>query len=246
MSEKSKAALLKDKLFANAKNGGLVCDENDIEKAYQFAEGYKTFLDIGKTERRFTTAAIKAAKDAGFSEYDSNKKYKAGDKIYLSNRGKAAVFAIIGKENIASGVKILASHIDSPRIDLKPRPLYEDSELALFKTHYYGGIKKYQWTSVPLMLEGVMIKADGTKVDISIGDVDTDPKFTITDLLPHLATEQSKRTLGEGIKGEELNILVGSYPFRDDKASELVKLNILNILHEKYGIVEEDFTSSEL
>ncbi|OJU11120.1 MAG: aminopeptidase, partial [Clostridiales bacterium 43-6] len=246
MSEKTKAAMLKDKLFIQPKNGCLVADDTEINEAYQYCEHYKTFMDRSKTERTFTINAVSAAEKAGFVPYDNSKTYQPGDRVYLVNRGKSVIFTVFGTESMDKGVRILGAHIDSPRIDLKQRPLYEDSELALFKTHYYGGIKKYQWTAVPLMLQGVIIKSDGTALDITIGDTDSDPKFTVTDLLPHLAMEQSKRTLSDGIKGEELNILVGSRPFRDDKQSELVKLNILNLLHEKYGIIEEDFTSAEL
>ena len=155
-------------------------------------------------------------------------------------------FAIIGKEPVENGVNISAAHIDSPRLDLKPNPLYEDVELALFKTHYYGGIRKYQWTAVPLSLHGVFALKDGSVKEVCIGEKDDEPKFVINDLLPHLAQEQSKRTLNEGIKGEELNVLIGSHPFKDDKGSELVKLNILKILNEKYGICEDDFLSAEL
>ena len=154
--------------------------------------------------------------------------------------------AVIGTEPVEKGVRIAAAHIDSPRIDLKPNPLYEEAEMALFKTHYYGGIKKYQWTTVPLALHGVFCKKDGTTVEVSIGENDDEPCFVVTDLLPHLAQDQYKRTPGELIRGEELNILVGSRPFKDDESSELVKLNILNILFEKYGVTEEDFLSAEL
>ena len=173
-------------------------------------------------------------------------KLSAGDKIYRNNRGKAVIAAIIGSEPIKSGVRLCAAHIDSPRLDLKQFPLYEDNEMALFKTHYYGGIKKYQWTAIPLSLHGVIIKSDNSSVKVNIGEDENDPVFCVTDLLPHLATEQMKRNLAQGIKGEELNIVVGSRPFKDDEASEAVKLNILNILNEKYGIIEDDFISAEL
>ena len=173
-------------------------------------------------------------------------KLSAGDKIYRINRGKAVIAAIIGSEPIESGVRLCAAHIDSPRLDLKQFPLYEDNEMALFKTHYYGGIKKYQWTAIPLSLHGVIIKSDNSSVKVNIGEDENDPVFCVTDLLPHLATEQMKRNLAQGIKGEELNIVVGSRPFKDDEASEAVKLNILNILNEKYGIIEDDFISAEL
>ena len=153
---------------------------------------------------------------------------------------------MIGKKGASEGVKIVASHIDSPRLDLKPTPVYEDSEIAYFKTHYYGGLRKYQWTAIPLSLHGVVVKADGEEVTVSLGEKEGEPKFVITDLLPHLAKEQSKRTLSDGVRGEELNILIGSRPFKKDKSSESVKANVLLLLHEKYGITEEDFISAEL
>ena len=186
------------------------------------------------------------AKANGFSEFCRGKAYKAGDKVYINNRGKTLALAVIGEQPVEQGVNITAAHIDSPRLDLKPNPLYEDTDLALFKTHYYGGIKKYQWTAVPLSLHGVFVLKDGTVKEVSIGENENEPKFVINDLLPHLASEQIKRPLNEGVKGEELNVLVGSHPFKDDKGSELVKLNILKLLNEKYGVTEEDFLSAEL
>lgn len=246
MAEKSMAEQLKEELFFKRKNGRLTADDNVLKKADKYCENYKCFLDIAKTEREAAKEAISIAKKSGFEEFSFSKQYKAGDKVYFNNRGKTVAFAVIGKESVESGVNITAAHIDSPRLDLKPNPLYEDIELALFKTHYYGGIKKYQWTAVPLSLHGVFALKDGTVKEVSIGEEDNEPKFVINDLLPHLAAEQSKRTLNEGIKGEELNVLVGSHPFRDDKGSELVKLNILRLLNEKYGIKEEDFLSAEL
>lgn len=246
MSEKSKSETLREELFIKRKNGCLLADDEMLAKAEEYAEGYKKFLDSAKTEREAAKEAIFLAKKKGFSEFVRGKKYSAGDKVYFDNRGKTVAFAVIGKEDIEKGVNITAAHIDSPRLDLKPNPLYEDIDLALFKTHYYGGIKKYQWTAIPLALHGVFVLKDGTVKEVSIGERDDEPKFVINDLLPHLAQEQSKRTLNEGIKGEELNVLVGSYPFKDDKGSELVKLNILKLLNEKYGITEADFLSAEL
>ena len=237
---------LKEELFLSRKNGRLLADEKVLEAADSYCEGYKTFLDRAKTEREAAITAIEMAKAKGFEEFDRNKTYKAGDKVYFNNRSKTVAFAVIGKDAVENGVNITAAHIDSPRLDLKPNPLYEDIELALFKTHYYGGIKKYQWTAVPLALHGVFALKDGTVKEVAIGENDNEPKFVINDLLPHLASEQNKRTLNEGIKGEELNVLVGSHPFKDDKGSELVKLNILKILNEKYGITESDFLSAEL
>ena len=237
---------LKEELFLSRKNGRLLAHEKVLEAADSYCEGYKSFLDRAKTEREAAITAIEMAKAKGFEEFDRNKTYKAGDKVYFNNRSKTVAFAVIGKDAVENGVNITAAHIDSPRLDLKPNPLYEDIELALFKTHYYGGIKKYQWTAVPLALHGVFALKDGTVKEVAIGENDNEPKFVINDLLPHLASEQNKRTLNEGIKGEELNVLVGSHPFKDDKGSELVKLNILKILNEKYGITESDFLSAEL
>ena len=244
--EKSKAKELKEKLFMDRKNAGLTMSDAELKKADKFCEGYKVFLDEGKTEREAVRQAVKIAEKAGFSEFAAGTKYKAGDKVYYLNRGKALILAVIGKEPVDKGVKILAAHIDSPRIDLKQNPLYEDSELAFFKTHYYGGIKKYQWTTIPLALHGVIVKGDGSMVEVCIGEKDDEPVFVVTDLLPHLAQEQMKRPANKIITGEELNILIGSRPFKDDEASERVKLNIMNMLFEKYGIVEEDFLSAEL
>lgn len=244
--ETSKTKEIKEQLFMKKKNSGLIMSDTEMKAADKFCEGYKKFLDDGKTEREAVKAALALAEKAGFAEFDCSKKYKAGDKVYVNNRGKALILSIIGKDNIENGVNILAAHIDSPRLDLKQNPLYEDAEMAFFKTHYYGGIKKYQWTAVPLALHGVIIKKDGEAVEVKIGEDDKDPVFVVTDLLPHLADEQMKRPASKIVSGEELNILIGSRPFRDDDESELVKLNIMNILFEKYGIVEEDFLSAEL
>ena len=243
MADKSKSEQMKDKLFYNKKHGANLGVTADADA---FCEQYKVFLDRAKTEREAVKFAVAAAKEAGFVPFDSKAKYNAGDKVYYVNRGKAVILAVIGTEPVEHGVRIAASHIDSPRLDLKPNPMYEDSEMALFKTHYYGGIKKYQWTTIPLALHGVVSRADGQTVEVHLGEDEGDPCFVVTDLLPHLAAEQSKRTLADGIRGEELNILIGSRPFLDDDASEAVKLNILSLLNEKYGMVEEDFLSAEL
>ena len=243
--EKSAAALLKEQLFMDRKHAGLIMSESEIAACDDFCESYKNFLDNAKTEREAVTTTIVLAEEEGFKEYKPGMALKAGDKIYYNNRGKAIILAVIGSEPIEKGVHLAAAHIDSPRIDLKQNPLYEDNEIALFKTHYYGGIKKYQWATIPLALHGVAVKKDGTKVTICIGEDENDPVFFISDLLPHLAQEQSKRTLNEGIKGEELNVIVGSRPFRDDEISEKVKLNILSFLYEKYGMIESDFLSAE-
>ena len=246
MSEKTKGELLQEKLLRKPEQGGICLSESELEKASAFCNGYKNFLDASKTEREAVNYAIQLLQKYGYREHSPGEKYQPGDKIYYNNRGKALVFATMGTKPIVEGIRLAASHIDSPRIDLKPCPLYEDSQIAYFKTHYYGGIKKYQWTTIPLALHGVVIKKDQTTVPVSIGEAEDDPVFCITDLLPHLDKEQMQRKLEDGIKGEELNILIGSLPFRDDKASEKVKLNIANILFEKYGILEEDFLSAEL
>ena len=237
---------LKKELCYKPKHAAAVISDEDIKKADEFCEGYKTFLNGAKTEREATEIVKEEAMKRGFSEFDPYKQYKAGEKVYFVNRDKAIILAVMGKKSLTEGVKIAAAHIDSPRLDLKPNPLYESDELALFKTHYYGGIKKYQWVAIPLALHGVIIKNDGTKVTVKIGEEEGEPKFVISDILPHLGAEQGKRTLSEGISGEELNVIVGSRPFKSDEGSELVKLNILKLLNEKYGIKEADFLSAEL
>lgn len=244
--EKSRAEELKEKLFYNPKHASEVISQEETDKADAFCEEYKSFLNKAKTEREAVVYVLEKAKKNGFVEFDREKKYNAGDKIYYNNRGKSIILAVIGKKGLESGTRLSAAHIDSPRLDMKQNPLYEDTEIAYFKTHYYGGVKKYQWTAIPLSLHGVVVKRDGTKAYVNVGEDDNDPKFVVTDLLPHLAAEQMKRTLADGIRGEELNILIGSRPFKDDEASEKVKLNIMNILFEKYGIIESDFLSAEL
>lgn len=244
MSDKIKE--LKERLFYEKKNGLLKIDDTTLDSIQKYCEGYKLYLNSAKTEREAVVAAIALAEEKGFVPFEMGKQYNAGDKVYFNNRGKTVAFAVIGKDNADCGINITAAHVDSPRLDLKPNPLYEELELALFKTHYYGGIKKYQWTALPLALHGVFAKKDGSVVEVNVGEDNADPKFVINDLLPHLSREQNKRTLSDGIRGEELNVLIGSMPFKSDEGSELVKLNILNILNEKYGITEEDFLSAEL
>lgn len=244
--EKSRAEELKEKLFYNPKHASEIISQEETDKADAFCEEYKNFLNKAKTEREAVVYVLEKAKKNGFVEFDRAKKYNAGDKVYYNNRGKSIILAVIGKKGLENGTRLSAAHIDSPRLDMKQNPLYEDTEIAYFKTHYYGGVKKYQWTAIPLSLHGVVVKRDGTKAYVNVGENDNDPKFVVTDLLPHLAAEQMKRTLADGIRGEELNILIGSRPFKDDEASEKVKLNIMNILFEKYGIIESDFLSAEL
>lgn len=242
----SAAKELKEKLFMEQKHVSLVISDSEQKKVDKFCDGYKVFLDKGKTEREVTAVTAEMAAKAGFVPFDKDKTYKAGDKVIYVNRGKAVILAVIGSEPVENGVNLCAAHIDSPRVDLKQNPLYEAESLGYFKTHYYGGIKKYQWPTVPLALHGVVIKADGTSVNVCIGEDESDPCFVITDLLPHLADEQYKRPAPKLIAGEELNVLIGSRPFKDDDTSENVKLNLMNILFEKYGIIEADFLSAEL
>ncbi len=246
MEEKTLAAKQKELLFEKRENGWNVLSETNADRAFEFCEGYKAFLDAGKTEREACEAAIQLAETAGFVEYDREAVYQPGDRVYRCNRNKALILAVIGRQPISKGLRIAAAHIDSPRLDLKQHPLYEESELAYFKTHYYGGIRKYQWPTIPLALHGVVLRKDGALVQVCIGEDESDPCFVVTDLLPHLAAEQAKRTLAEAIRGEELNILIGSRPFNRDAESEQVKLQILSLLHEKYGLVESDFVSAEL
>lgn len=237
---------MKKELFYEPKHAMETVDETVVKAADDFCEGYKAYLDEAKIERESVDFFVKEAEKRGYTEFDNTKKYNAGDKVYYNNRGKAIILCVMGKKDISEGVKISAAHIDSPRLDLKPNPLYEDSGLAYFKTHYYGGIKKYQWTAIPLALHGVVVKANGESVKVTIGEDENDPQFVVTDLLPHLAQDQMKQTMSEGIKGEQLNILIGSRPFSKDEGSEKVKLNIIKILNEKYGITEGDFLSAEL
>ncbi len=243
---KKKMEELKKKLFLKRKHAALILDDAQIEECDAFCEAYKAFLDRAKTEREAVDCAVGLLEENGFHAWTSGEKLKAGDRIYVTNRGKAVIAAVIGKQKLDAGIRLTAAHIDAPRLDLKQSPLYEDQELALLKTHYYGGIKKYQWTAIPLAMHGVVVKQDGTKIPVTIGEDAADPIFCITDLLPHLATEQVKRPLSQGIHGEELNVLIGSRPFRSDEGSELVKLRMLEILNEKYGIIEADFLSAEL
>lgn len=244
--EGSKVKELKEKLFMKRVNQTLSIDEDEVERADDFCIGYKKFLDNAKIEREAVKTSVELAKKAGFTEYDHTQKYKAGDKVYVVNRGKAVMLAIIGKHGCRDGVRLSIAHIDSPRLDLKPNPLYEANNMAMFKTHYYGGIKKYQWTTIPLALHGAIALKDGTVIDVCFGEDENEPCLCVTDLLPHLAGEQMSKTLGKAFTGEDLNVLVGSRPFKDDSESELVKLNILHILNKKYGITESDFLSADL
>ncbi|MBQ5565291.1 MAG: aminopeptidase [Clostridia bacterium] len=244
--EKSQAAQLKEKLAAEKAGGALKLDAETIKLADEFCEGYKAFINTSKVEREAVATTEKIALQHGFEKYDVNKSYKAGDKVYVINRGKNIGLAVIGKNGTKNGVRLVIAHIDSPRLDLKPNPLYEANDLALFKTHYYGGIKKYQWTTIPLALHGRIVRLDGEYIDVCIGENDDEPCFCVSDLLPHLSREQAAKPVSKAFTGEDLNVLIGSRPFNQDKESEQVKLNILNILFEKYGVIESDFLSAEL
>ena len=237
---------LKERLFKPTKTGWERADEREREAIFNLSKKYMNFLNVAKTEREFIKQARKMADENGYRDIIEFESLKPGDKVYFVNRDKSMYLAIIGEKPIEDGLHIIGSHVDSPRLDLKPNPLYEDTGLAYFKTHYYGGIKKYQWTTIPLSMHGVIVKTNGEKVEINIGEDENDPIFTITDLLPHLAQEQMEKKLKNGVEGENLNLLIGSIPYKDEKVSEKVKLNILNILNQKYGITEIDFTSSEI
>ena len=237
---------LKDKLFSKKNVGWENIETRQKEEIFNFCKGYMDYLNKAKTEREFIKQAKKVADENGFKDISEYSKLKSGDKVYFINREKSMYLAVIGKNKLEEGLHIIGSHVDSPRLDLKPNPLYEDSGFAYFKTHYYGGIKKYQWTAIPLSIHGVIVKPSGEKIEINVGESDNDPIFTITDLLPHLAQDQMEKKLKNGVEGEALNLLIGSIPIDGEKVSEKVKLNILNILNKKYGIVEEDLYSAEL
>ena len=234
----------KEKVLHTKKNGYDRMPEAEKALMTEYCEGYKAFLDVGKTERECVTEGIRLAKEQGFVEYQRGMALKVGDKIYSNNRGRMLMLAVIGQESLSKGVQIAAGHIDSPRLDLKPTPLYEECEQAYFKTHYYGGVRKYQWVTIPLEIHGVVALKDGSVIDVKIGEGD-EPKMVITDLLPHLGAEQYKKTLAEGITGEQLNLLVGSEPLSGEEGNR-VKLQVMKLLYEKYGFVEEDFISAEL
>lgn len=245
MSEKTEKEILTEKLFNKKENGWNTKTEEERKNIFDYAKGYMDFMNKSKTEREIVQSSKKIAEANGFKDIKEFDSLKAGDKVYYINREKSMYLAVIGEDNIENGINIIGAHADSPRLDLKPNPLYEDGGFAYFKTHYYGGIKKYQWTTIPLSLHGVVVKANGEKITINIGEDENDPIFTITDLLPHLAQEQMERKLKDGVSGEDLNLLIGSIPYSNEGA-EQVKLNILNLLNQKYGITEVDFLSSEL
>lgn len=221
-------------------------NEETKEEVFKLADDYKKFIDSSKTERLSINEIIRQAKDAGFKNFKEQDKINQGDKLYYVNKGKSAVLVVVGKEDIEKGMNIVGSHVDSPRIDLKQNPLYEDHGLSLLKTHYYGGIRKYQWVAIPLALYGTLVKSNGQVIDIAIGDDESDPVFYITDLLPHLAKDQNDKKLSEAIEGEGLNVIIGSLPAEGKEDEKRFKLNVLKILNEKYGMIEEDFLTAEL
>ena len=244
MSEAMKE--MKKKLLSTKKNGYDKVGPDYMAAMEEYCAGYKKYLDAGKTERLCAAETIRLAEAKGYQPYVRGMEVKPGDKLYVCNRKKAVMLAHIGQKSLAEGAQIAAAHTDAPRLDLKPNPLYEESELAYFKTHYYGGIRKYQWVTVPLELHGVVSLKDGSNVTVNIGADPEDPQLVITDLLPHLGQEQSQKPLGTAIPAETLNLLLGSRPIGDEDDSSRVKLAVMQILNEKYGIIEDDFASAEL
>ena len=236
---------LREQLLNAPKNGYKTLTPAQREEMESYCKRYAAFMDACKTEREATTWAVETAEKHGFKALVPGMQLKPGDKVYMNNRNKSIMLAVIGSESLNEGANICAAHVDSPRLDLKPNPLYEDSEIAYFKTHYYGGIKKYQWPTVPLALHGVVCRKDGTTVTVTIGEDDNDPILVVSDLLIHLAADQMKKTLVDGIVAEQLNVILGTEPI-EGEGSDLVKLNVMKLLNEKYGIVEADFYSAEL
>ncbi|MBP3378303.1 MAG: aminopeptidase, partial [Clostridia bacterium] len=251
MSEKTKGQMMKEELFYKKKNAFEVKSVEELQAAKDYAVGYAAYLDASKTEREAVTASIAILEKEGYKAYKLGDKITAGDKLYLNNRNKSLFAIKVGTESIENGVRICAAHIDSPRLDLKQHPLYENDGFAYFKTHYYGGVRKYQWATIPLALHGVVEKANGESVTVRIGDEAGDPVFCISDLLPHLAKDQNQKPLGQAFTGEGLNVILGTSPYFEEDgkitpADEKAKLNIMIMLNEKYGITESDFISAEL
>ena len=236
---------LRESLLMASKNGYARISPEEREEMNAYCRRYMDFMDACKTEREATAWAVREAEKRGFKPFTPGMEAKPGDKIYYNNRNKSIALAVIGTESLAKGANICAAHVDSPRLDVKPNPLYEDSQIAYFKTHYYGGVKKYQWPTVPLALHGVVYRKDGSVVTVTIGEDDNDPVLMISDLLIHLAGDQMQKPLAKGIEGEQLNVILGTEPL-DGEGADLVKLNIMQLLHEKYGLIEEDFLSAEL
>ena len=245
-TEKTEGQKLVEELFNNKKSGWETATDEEKGLIFKFSDEYMEFLNRSKTEREFVTSAKEILDKNGYRDIKDVENLSAGDKVYSINRDKSMYVAVIGNRKLEEGLNLVGAHIDSPRLDIKPNALYEDTELAYFNTQYYGGIKKYQWTAIPLSIHGVIVKTNGEKIHVNIGENDNDPIFTITDLLPHLAKDQMKKNLSEAIDGEDLNLLIGNVPYKDENVSEKVKLNILKLLNDKYGINEADFLSSEL
>ncbi|MFP4198186.1 MAG: aminopeptidase [Halanaerobium sp.] len=236
----------KNKNAYQSKNAWEEMGREERKEVFAFNEAYADFLSKNKTEREFAAAAIGELEAAGFENINHFESLKKGDKVYVENRSRALMAAVIGEKELTEGLKIVGSHIDSPRLDLKPNPLYEDGEMAMFKTHYYGGVKKYQWVTMPLALHGVVVKDDGTKIEISIGEKEDEPVFFISDVLPHLGKKQMKKSMSEGISGEQLNVVVGSIPVADEEAKDKIKTAVLEHLKNEYDFKEEDFISADL
>ena len=236
---------LRESLLMASKNGYARISPEEREEMNAYCRRYMDFMDACKTEREATAWAVREAEKRGFKPFTPGMEAKPGDKIYYNNRNKSIALAVIGTESLAKGANICAAHVDSPRLDVKPNPLYEDSQIAYFKTHYYGGVKKYQWPTVPLALHGVVYRKDGSVVTVTIGEDDNDPVLMISDLLIHLAGDQMQKPLAKGIEGEQLNVILGTEPL-DGEGADLVKLNVMQLLNEKYGLIEEDFLSAEL
>ena len=236
---------LRESLLMAPKNGYTRISQEQRDEMNAYAKRYMAFMDECKTEREATAWGVREAEKLGFQPFVPGMAAKAGDKIYYNNRNKALILAVVGSKSLAEGANICAAHVDSPRMDLKPNPLYEDGEIAYFKTHYYGGIKKYQWPTIPLAIHGVVCRKDGSTVTITIGEKDDDPVLMVTDLLPHLAADQMQKTAGKIIAGEQLNVILGTEPI-EGEGSDLVKLNIMKWLNDNYGIIESDFQSAEL
>ncbi|MCD7754720.1 MAG: aminopeptidase [Firmicutes bacterium] len=236
---------LKESLLMSSKNGYTRISAEDRQEMEAYCQRYTAFIDSCKTEREATAWASAEAERRGFRPLSAGMEAKPGDKIYLNNRGKSIILAVVGTRSLADGANICAAHVDSPRMDLKPNPLYEDTEIAYFKTHYYGGIKKYQWPTIALALHGVVYRKDGSVVTVTIGEDADDPILVISDLLVHLAGDQMQKPLAKGIEGEQLNVILGTEPLQGE-GSDLVKLNIMKLLNEKYGLIEADFLSAEL
>ncbi len=245
--KKSKGQQRLGELAYEKKNYYETASEEEKKEIFSYAEGYKAFLDAGKTEREACAAAVALAKAKGFSEFHFGDPLCAGDKRYFINRGKSVVIFRVGTKDLEKdGMRLIAAHIDAPRIDIKQVPLYEEGGMCFLKTHYYGGIKKYQWTAIPLALHGVVVLKDGSKAEISVGEKADDPVFYINDLLPHLGAEQMAGKAGKIVEGEQLNVVVGGLPYPDEEVKEKLKLTVLDILNLKYGMKEEDFLSAEL